>query len=450
MNSPKQSSIGIMANSEKIFRDPLYNYVAIDMPRDEWLLDLIETPEVQRLRRIHQLGVSHFTYPGADHSRFSHTLGVLHLMQQAWRRVESLRETGPSIERARDVLLAAAVLHDVGHGPFSHLFEPALGIDHEQWSCNIVRSPETEVHKTLNKHDIPIEHVIALIEKDNHGRPPWQKTLLSSELDVDRLDYLRRDSYFTGSGYGHYDWYRILNSFSLHETEEGFQILVWPGKARYAIEEYIFSRFYMYNNVYQHKTTRGFEKLIHAAWERAKTLSDPEFLLELAEFLDAEEPTVDQYLALDDATLVYQMRVWTRHPDDVLRDLATRFLTRDRFAAIEDPVSEAAFDDARDEWESELRTCVEAQGFQPAKYYALRDNLKLTVYDPYVPEREEREQDPYNAIFIQPDGGGEPQEISGTLERLAPVTGARERRYRYYVPRECRDAVRKLVESKDW
>lgn len=129
-----------MATTDKIFRDPLFNYVAIERPRDQWLVDLLDCPEVQRLRRIHQLGVSHFTYPGADHSRFSHTLGVLHMMQQAWHRIELLGRE-PAVARSREVLLAAAVLHDVGHGPFSHLFEPALGINHEQWSCRIIESP---------------------------------------------------------------------------------------------------------------------------------------------------------------------------------------------------------------------------------------------------------------------------------------------------------------------
>ena len=176
-----------MPDTEKVFRDPLYNYIAIDRDRDEWLLDLIDTAEFQRLRRIHQLGVSNFTYPGADHSRLAHTLGVVHLMGHAWRRVELL-ERGPEVERARHILLAAALLHDIGHGPFSHLFEPALGIDHEYWSCEILRSEQTEVHGKLASRDIPIDQVIALIQKDNHQRPPWQKTLLSSELDVDRLD----------------------------------------------------------------------------------------------------------------------------------------------------------------------------------------------------------------------------------------------------------------------
>ncbi len=183
-----------------------------------------------------------------------------------------MRRTTPFRLGDSHVLLAAAVLHDVGHGPFSHLFEPALGIKHEHWSCQIIRSSETVVNQKLVENDIPVEHVTALIEEDNHQRPVWQKTLLSSELDVDRLDYLRRDSYFTGSGYGHYDWYRILNSFTLHTTDDGLRILAWPDSAMYSIEEYIFARFYMYRNVYQHKTTRGFEKLVHAAWKRAKQI----------------------------------------------------------------------------------------------------------------------------------------------------------------------------------
>ena len=346
-------------------------------------------------------------------------------MQQACRHVEML-EKGPGVERAHHLLLAAAVLHDVGHGPFSHLFEPALGIDHEWWSCEIIRSPETAVNQTLCKHEIPIEDVIALIEKKNQKRPPWQKTLLSSELDVDRLDYLRHDSYFTGSGYGHYDWYRILNSFELHDSDQqAFKILVWPDAAIYAIEEFIFSRFYMYNNVYQHKTTRGFEKLVHSAWRRAKQIrrKDDAFLVpELASFLDVETPTVKQYLAMEDATLLYQMQVWTRHPDPILNDLARRFLSRDCLTAIEDPVSEMAFSDARNTWEQELAAKLAEQGFDP-EFYALRDDLKTTIYDPYIPEKEGAEQDPYNAIFVASAAAGKPREISTVLDRLASVTG---------------------------
>src|SRR5438067_210695 len=118
--------------SAKIFRDPLYNYISIDRQTEGWLLELIETPEVQRLRRIHQLGVSFLTYTGADHSRFCHSLGVLHLMKQAVAHVATQVDRSV-VENARISLLAGALLHDIGHGPFSHLFEPCLEIDHEKW-----------------------------------------------------------------------------------------------------------------------------------------------------------------------------------------------------------------------------------------------------------------------------------------------------------------------------
>src|SRR5207237_8766289 len=119
--------------SAKIIRDPLYNYVSIERTKDGWLLDVLNSPEIQRLRRIHQLGVSYLTYPGADHNRLVHSLGVLHLMQQALQHIESLHGE-EHFQRGRAPLLAAALVHDVGHGPFSHLFEPCLGIDHEEWS----------------------------------------------------------------------------------------------------------------------------------------------------------------------------------------------------------------------------------------------------------------------------------------------------------------------------
>ena len=134
--------------SAKIFRDPLYNYVSIDRERDSWLIELLDCPEVQRLRRIHQLGVSYVTYPGADHNRLSHSLGVLHLMQQACRHIESSYDD-ERFKRGRALLLAAALVHDVGHGPFSHLFEPCLGVDHEFWSKEIVLCEDSNLR--INK-----------------------------------------------------------------------------------------------------------------------------------------------------------------------------------------------------------------------------------------------------------------------------------------------------------
>lgn len=438
-----------MANPDKIIRDPLYNYIALERGSEGWLIDLINTKEVQRLRRVRQLGVSHVTYPGAEHTRLSHTLGVMHLMQLVLRQL-AVNCDGPRVQQARAPLMAAAVLHDVGHGPFSHVFEPLLNVDHEVWSCRVIQESGTEVHEVLNGEEIPLEHVVSIIQKDNRTRPPWQKALLSSELDVDRLDYLRRDSYFTGAGYGHFDWYRILNLVSLDEGESGWT-LTWPESAKYAIEEYIFARNYMYQNVYQHKTTRGLEKVIHAAWRRANTIEENGgnawFMEEINEFRHAVEPTVGQYLALDDAMLLHQLAVWARHGDTVLGDLARRFVHRKPLKVIPDPVPSEAFEDVREAWETALHEEVSAAGFDPA-FYALRDDLKQTVYDPYSPEKEEAEQDPYNAILIKRDSKHE--EISGVLPRLGSVTGKRPKEYRYYVPRQAAGRVQGRIERGDW
>ena len=176
----------------KVFRDPLYNYIEVDRKRDGWLLEAIDSREVQRLRRVHQLGVSSFTYPGADHTRLCHTLGVLHLMGLAHEAIARQRNE-EAVSRGRAVLLGAAVAHDVGHGPFSHLFEPCLGVDHEDWSLKILRDPDTELHKALARCDSTIPEAVAkLVDPDDFDPPAWQKSLLSSQLDVDRADYLRR------------------------------------------------------------------------------------------------------------------------------------------------------------------------------------------------------------------------------------------------------------------
>ena len=256
--------------SDKVFRDPLYNYIGLHRKRDGFLIDLMATPEVQRLRRIHQLGVSNFTYPGADHTRFAHSLGVTHLMNIVLSHLTQ-PGTPAKVGSAWMALQATALLHDVGHGPFSHLFEPCLDIKHERWSIAVVLDEESEVHHILKREAPHLPgHVAALIDSKNTDYPPWQRALMSSQLDVDRLDYLRRDSLFTGSGYGHFDWQRLLTTVQFTDDETD---LVWPEKAALAIEEYIFARYYMYQNVYLHKTTRGFEALLQAMVEAGRSFA---------------------------------------------------------------------------------------------------------------------------------------------------------------------------------
>ena len=428
--------------ADKIFRDPLYNYISIDGDKDGWLLELIDSPEVQRLRRIHQLGVSNFTYPGAEHTRFSHSLGVLHLMQQALEHAGKSGLTDAQFRRAREPLLAAALLHDLGHGPFSHLFEPCLGIDHEVWTCGIIESEETEVHKILTKHSIDPSEVTELIGEVTKPRNAWMKSLISSQLDVDRLDYLRRDSLFTGSGYGHYDYFRLLHTFVLHEADGGYRDLVWTEKAKYAIEEYIFSRFYMYQNVYMHKTTRGYEKLLQKMWERAKSLRADGINVDLQgpieTFWNADEPSVPDFLALEEFVVLSQIQAWKKHRDPALSDLANRFLSRRGFVAITAPTAENPLDEEQSEWEKALQELVAKQEkYRPADMYVLRDDYQTNIYSAYVPETDAEDVSPFNAIRLI-DDKGIPVEISQALTRLQAVTNKPDETVRYYIPRSVR------------
>jgi uncharacterized protein len=416
---------------------------------------LIDTPEVQRLRRIHQLGVTYLTYLGADHNRLIHSLGVLHLMQQALQHLRSLCDD-EHVNRGRAPLLAAALLHDVGHGPFSHLFEPCLDIDHEVWSKAIILSEESEVHKELRKVDRTLPQTVAdLIDKENHDHPSWMKYLLSSQLDMDRLDYLRRDSLFTGAGYGHFDYFRILNTFEFFGDDEAGRDIVWGEKSKLAIEEYIFARYYMYQNVYLHKTTRGFEKMIEAMWRRAKVLHDQgkdvTLVAAIRDFWTAKPPTIKQDLRIEEFTVLHQIQNWTSHPDNSLNDLARRFLERERFAMVDPPSSQNDLAPNYDAWEKALLELVKSKKeYDPPEMYCLKDKVKAKYNQPYFPEKQADEQSVKNAIRLKIDSEKEPVEISILLDRLKALTQEPVDRVRYYIPKDLQNQASKMrAEWKD-
>ena len=429
--------------SSKIFRDPLYNYISLnlDKDRDRWLVKLLDCPELQRLRRIHQLGVSYLTYPGADHNRLSHSLGVLHLTMQALDHLERI-SNDPQVRQGREPVLAAALLHDVGHGAFSHVFEPCLNTKHEHWSIKVVLSEETEVNKILKSISKSTPETVAeLIDGENHEHPAWMKYLLSSQLDADRLDYLRRDSLFTGAGYGHFDWFRILNTCEFHE-EDAIRTIVWPEKSKLAIEEYIFARYYMFQNVYHHKTTRGFEKIIGSMWSYAKTQYsegiDVDLLDPIQRIFSTDDISVKEYLAIEEFTVMYQIHKWRDNRNHkVLADLARRFLDRDRLVAIDAPdIPPQLALGAYEEWESELCRLVSESGYEAPDSYCLKDQVKGKYNQPYMPEKEQQEQSVRNSIRIKVAGETQPIEISKLLPRLKPLTEKPVDRVRYYVPKD--------------
>ncbi len=443
--------------SAKIYRDPLYNYIGIDRGRDPWLLQLLDTPEMQRLRRIHQLGVSYLTYPGADHNRLAHSLGVVHLMQQALHHIET-QYPDEHFKRGRAPLLAAAMSHDVGHGPFSHLFEfdppliPNHPKNHEVWSRRIIlwEDKEARLDKVLREFDGSLPKTVAeLIDKKPQGHPSWMKYLLSSQLDMDRLDYLRRDSLFTGAGYGHFDFFRLLNTFEIIEEEDGTRSIVWPEKAKLAIEEYIFSRYYMYQNVYLHKTTRCFEKMIEATWRRAKFLqdngTDVNLVPAISSFWAAQEPTVEQYLRIEEFTVLQQIQNWTTHSDMALNDLARRFLARKRLAMVDAPPTKNDLAPNFTAWENALLNLVKTKvEYDPPDMYCLKDQVKAKYNQPYFPEKQADEQSVKNAIRLKINGDDKPVEISTLLDRLKALTEEPVDRVRSYIPKELQEHARRI------
>lgn len=435
--------------SDKVFRDPLYNYIAFDRKRDGWLIELINCREVQRLRRIHQLGVSNFTYPGADHTRFAHSLGVTHLMLLVLKHLESVSDK-EKIKKARQALLATALLHDVGHGPFSHLFEPCLGINHEQWSIAVILDENSRVHQILKGQDAYLpNHVADLINSDDTKHPAWQRALMSSQLDVDRMDYLRRDSLFTGAGYGHFDWHRLLTTVEFDKDDTD---LVWPAKSAHAIEEYIFARYYMYQNVYLHKTTRGFEQLLQAMWKRGDKLRRDGVNIDanpvLEKFWQFENPEpgnlpIDDYLKVEQFTVLEQIQRWTSHSDKSLADCARRFLNRDGFAMVEPPPPPNPLKpNDLGEWETELHKLLQNKGYEVPEIYGLADRIKGKYRQPYREEKDPEAQSAVNTIRVVVDD--QPMAIGEYLPRLKAVIAPPEDRILYYVPKEIRDEAKAL------
>ncbi len=317
-------------NKRKIINDPLYGLLSI--PSD-LVFDLIEHPYFQRLRRIKQLGLTDFVYPGAIHTRFHHAIGAMHLMGAA---LDSLRLKGVEIsDHEYESSLCAILLHDIGHGPFSHTLEPTLlsSVNHEAIS-NIF------LHR-LNVHFNDHLALAIKIFKNTYERKFFHQ-LVSSQLDVDRLDYLSRDSYFTGVSEGTVGVDRIIKMINVVDDQ-----LVVEEKGIYSIENFLSARRLMYWQVYFHKTTVGIEKMLMQLIRRAKYLAQagenlhasPALLLFLQENVTLEKfEENDSYLSafatLDDYDIWGAIKFWYNHSDKTLSLLSQMIMNRNLFKVI--------------------------------------------------------------------------------------------------------------------
>ena len=347
-----------------ILRDPVHGLVAFESDEEKIVEALMDTREVQRLRRIRQLGVASMAFPGGEHTRFSHAVGTAFVMKQLLVRLRHIHEDLPYWQRittdyGRDAL-AAAILHDVGHGPLSHLFEDAIPgtAHHEEWTERIVLSPETDVFRVLSAQDPGMPARVAALVRGEHPLAYLAKAV-SGTLDVDRCDYLLRDAHATGVRYGLYDLDWLLRSLRFAPTSDGEspKLAIDGAKGLPAIEAFILARLFMFQQVYLHKATRSAEWMIRTILGRASRLVSEGVRLEgspRAVVLSASgaPPSLEDYLALDDSVLWVAMQAWENAEDSSLAELCRRVRVRKLHKTIE-LFGEQALPDAR---EDALRT----------------------------------------------------------------------------------------------
>ena len=401
---------------EKVFKDPVHRYIHV---RDKVIWDVIGTSEFQRLRRIRQLGTTYLVFHGAEHSRFHHSLGVYEIVRRIIDDGFSHRPEWNNEERL--VTLCAALLHDLGHGPFSHAFEKVFNLDHEQFTQAILIG-DTEVNAVLRRvaPDFP-QKVADVIGKTYPDK--LVVSLISSQIDADRMDYLQRDAYFTGVSYGHFDMERILRVMRPAEEQA---VIKYSGM--HAVEDYIMSRYQMYWQVYFHPVSRSAEVILTKILHRAKHLHEDGYIFK-------QEPThfrsffdrtfeLEDYIALDESILLTYFQIWMKEDDAILSDLCYRFINRRLFQYAEfDPATEYRKI-------GELEQLFRQAGIDPA-YYLVADSSSDLPYDFYRPG-EENERLP---IYLQMPNG-ELSELSRSSDIVDAISGKRRTDHKIYFPED--------------
>lgn len=307
-------------DDSKVISDPLYGYIVVN---NETIYNLINTKFFQRLRRIQHLGGSSLAYPTANHSRFTHCLGVYELA----RKIVKLENFKKTSDRNKLLLMVSGLLHDIGHGPYSHAFDRAFGLVHEETGSKIIKN-DKEIRKILDKIDLDFaEDVGNILSKK--GKFPLLESILSNEVDIDRLDYLRRDAYYTGVPYGNVDLQKLLRSIELHEGRIVFKESSIP-----ALENFLINRFHMYGKVYFHDVSLTYELVLSKIYERILDLHKQKYNFKtnlnilLSVINNKNDFDIYDYLLLDDFYINGMIANLTKEEDEILKTLAEDFLFR--------------------------------------------------------------------------------------------------------------------------
>lgn len=362
-------------NKKKIFNDPIYGFITIPY---EIIFDLIEHPYFQRLRRIKQLGLTHLVYPGALHTRFHHAMGTMNLMTKA---IDVIRSKGHEItdEEAIGVTIAI-LLHDIGHGPFSHALEHSIvsDISHEEISTLFMDKLNKEFNGKLD---------VALQIFRNEYPKKFLHQLVSGQLDMDRLDYLRRDSFFTGVSEGVISTERIITMLNVHKDH-----LAIEEKGIYSIEKFIIARRLMYWQVYLHKTVLSAENLLVNILKRAKklALNNEELFCTpaLRTFLYAQHnlesfknqpELLDEFANLDDYDIMAAVKVWQNHTDKILSKLCKMMVNRNLYkvAISDNKIAKEELNGLRTKFAKQLKI-----DDKEVEYFVFQDTIENNAYNP--------------------------------------------------------------------
>lgn len=353
-------------NETKVMRDPIHEYIHVDY---QIIWDLINAREFQRLRRIHQMGTSYQVYHTAEHSRFAHSLGVYEIIRRMVNEVKGLDEFLSEVEKIQ--IMCAGLLHDLGHGPFSHFFESVLTPNHEKLTAMIILG-DSDIHRILVKYasDLP-EQIVSIL---NHSHPnKVMSRMISSQLDADRMDYLLRDAYFTGTSYGTFDLERILRTLRIVDDR-----LVIKESGVHSVEDYIMARYHMYWQVYYHPTSRSIEAILYAFFNRMRDLivGNPLYLdmYPMFQFLKADhEITLKEHYQLDESSCFFGFQCASDDTDKILSDLAVRILERKLF--------DYADFSSSDDFDAMKQRLIE-MNYDPT-YYLYMDKAEKRPYSPY-------------------------------------------------------------------
>jgi len=387
---------------ETIYRDPVHNIITMgkSSPDDMLLRSLIDTREMQRLRQVRQLGLANFTYQGAEHSRFSHSLGVCWL---ATRMVSILSREYPISPENQLAVRCAALLHDIGHGPFSHVLENLTSTPHEDWSMRIITDPVTEVNQVLRSVSPEFPETVKNILAKKSS-PKFLSEIITSQLDADRFDYLLRDSLMTAVKHGIFDLESILNL--LRVDTDGEHIML-DAYAIHPVEKYLQARYHMFSLVYLHRTVRAAETMLRLILKRAKEL----ILAGREDIIAVDTPlyqmlykdkdlSLQDYLRVNDATIIYYLELWEESKDSILSNLARSLFRRRLFKSIDLTNT----DDLREK-------LVNAMNFYEknninSNYYLALDEISNLPYKPYDPQNG-TSQERKHIMIRTPDGVSE-------------------------------------------